>query len=80
MLPYFLRTARSLILCASLAALEPVALAAQAANPSYPDTAAGLKSFLQKLSERVASEDSAKASLAFKQLKIPDAGVFTLNR
>jgi TonB family protein len=74
MLPYFFRIAGSLILWTSLAALQPVAYAAQAANPSYPDTATGLKSFLQKLSELVASEDSAKASAAFRQLEIPDAG------
>jgi len=68
----FSRISRSLLLSASLAALPPAAHAAQAA--SYPDTATGLKSFLQHLSELVASEDSAKASAAMKQLEIPEAG------
>jgi TonB family protein len=68
------RITKSVILCASLVALQPVARAAQAANPSYPDTAAGLRSFLQQLSELVASDDSAKASADFKQLEVPDAG------
>jgi TonB family protein len=74
MRPLFFRLIGFLILFGSIAALGPIAHAAQAANSSFPDTAAGLKSFLQQLSELAASDDSAKASAAFKQLEIPDAG------
>ncbi len=74
MRPLFFRLIGFLILFGSITASGPIAHAAQAANSSLPDTAAGLKSFLQQLSELAASEDSAKASAAFKQLEIPDAG------
>jgi protein TonB len=40
-------------------------------SPAFPETAAGLKSFLQQLSEVAASDDSAKASAAFHLLEIP---------
>ena len=48
--------------------------AGQAASPSFPDTAAGLKSFLQQLSETAAADDAAKASAAIRQLEIPNPG------
>ena len=51
----------------------------QAGPVGYPDTAPGLKSFLQQLSETAASDDAAKASSAIRQLEIPDAGTWFYN-
>src|SRR5437016_256859 len=43
-------------------------------SPAFPETAAGLKSFLQQLSEVAAFGDSAKSSAAFQELEIPNPG------
>ncbi len=48
--------------------------AGQTQSPPIPETAAGLKSFLQQLSEVAASDDSPKSSVAFQQLEIPNPG------
>jgi hypothetical protein len=48
--------------------------AGQTQTPAFPETAAGLKSFLQQLSEVAASDDSAKSSGVFHRLEIPDPG------
>jgi TonB family protein len=74
MRPLFIRLVGILLLLGSFVALRTVAHAAQSADSAFPDTAAGLKSFLQQLSEAAASDDSTKASPALKQLEIPDPG------
>ena len=51
-----------------------LAAAGQTQSPAFPETAAGLKSFLQQLAEVAASDDSAKSSAAFRQLEIPNPG------
>jgi protein TonB len=48
--------------------------AGQTPSPPIPETAAGLKSFLQQLSEVAASDDSAKSSASFHQMEIPNSG------
>ena len=53
--------------------------AGQTQSPAFPETAAGLKSFLQQLSEAAASDDSAKSSAAFHQLEIPNPGNWFYN-
>jgi TonB family protein len=76
MRPLFFRLIGFLLLLGSFLALRTVAYAAQSADSTFSDTAAGLKSFLQQLSEIAASDDSAKSPTAFKQLEIPDPGMW----
>ena len=49
-------------------------VAGRTQSPAFPETAAGLKSFLQQLSEVAAFGDSAKSSAAFQELVIPNPG------
>lgn len=70
MRPLFLRLVLLFLLPVSL--VSPGALSHAAQSSSYPETAAGLKSFLQQLSDLAATDDSAKASTLFRQLELPD--------
>lgn len=71
---------RPLFLCLVLLFLLPVSLVSPGArshaaqSSSYPETTAGLKSFLQQLSDLADTDDSAKASTLFRQLELPDPG------
>ena len=49
-------------------------VAGRTQSPAFPETAAGLKSFLQQLSEVAASDDAAKSSAALHELEIPNPG------
>jgi len=53
---------------------EPSFSAGQSGSAAVPDTAAGLKAFLQQLAEVAASDDSGKTTAALQQLEIPEPG------